>query len=94
MVPPVLLMLVEPLEERSEGVGVLLYQTGLLSEVLAVFVKVYVESLQQVLLQRQYSSVVVRVERGLKAAVQWADAVSLSCFNYDLAEDSDSTNSF
>jgi hypothetical protein len=33
VVPPVLLMLVEPLEERSEGVGVLLYQTGLLSEV-------------------------------------------------------------
>jgi hypothetical protein len=52
VVPPVLLMLVEPLEERSEGVGVLLYQTGLLSEVWAVFVKVYVESLQPVLLQR------------------------------------------
>jgi hypothetical protein len=94
VVPPELLMLVEPLEERSEGVGVLLYQTGLLSEVWAVFVKVYVESLQQVLLQRQYSSVVVLVERGLKAAVRWADAVSLSYFNYDLAEDSDSTNFF
>jgi ABC-type phosphate transport system ATPase subunit len=66
----------------------------LLSEVLAAFVKVYVESIQQVLLQLQYSSVVVLVERGLKVAVRWADAVSLSYFNYDLAEDSDSTNFF
>ncbi len=61
---------------------------------LAAFVKVYVESIQQVLLQLQYSSVVVLVERGLKVAVRWADAVGLSYFNYDLAEDSDSTNSF
>lgn len=87
-------MLAVLLGEWSEGVGLLLYRTGLLLVVLARFVTVCVELLLERLLQPQYSLVVVLVERGLKVAVRWVDDVSLSYFNYDLAEDSDATNSF
>jgi hypothetical protein len=55
-----------------------------LHRIVVAFVKVVVESPQQVLDLLQHFSVVVLVEHLVEAVVALADVVSLSYFSYDL----------
>lgn len=68
------------LRRQKEGAG------QPLTQAVDVFVQASVELLRQMLLPPPYSWVEGLVEREVEAAVNSADAVSWSYFNYDLAK--------